>query len=110
MKDSLKDWVDRIDFEEMYGAARALSKKSAHLAFPSSMRALPEFRKLVALGKESPKMREVLYILLHYFPHEAMMALAEITYKNPVKKENRGNLDEARRDWIAYGEKMGHIS
>ena len=97
-------------FSRVYMAAADLHEKSAHFTSQSGMRALPEFKKLIEIGRESNEAISAMFTLIHYFPTEAMLALADILSACPIKKKNWGNVDEMKRDWILYGKKKGYIS
>ena len=97
-------------FSRVYKAATDMHKKSAHFTSPSSMRALPEFKKLVEIGRKSSEAISSMFTLIHYLPLEAMLALTDILGACPIKKKNRGNVDEMKHDWIRYGKKKGYIS
>jgi hypothetical protein len=71
---------------------------------PTEIFAHPAFRRIVGTGSDAVPflLREV-----KKNPSYLVWALREITGKDPVPRDARGNMKEMARAWVAWGEENG---
>lgn len=100
--------ITRAPFKKRFDILSATWKYDNDAVSSASKIALNSaYQEIIGMGKEAiPLILEE----IQNNPGQWFWALASISGENPVKPENRGNIDKMTEDWLSWGEGKGYFN